>query len=130
KEQSDGCVSCHSDTDAKTMHRNPGVVIGCADCHGGDPHISGLELTPGSSEYELAKDRAHVHPENPENFPTSANPVRPYADTLKEPVEFIRFINPGDLRVAPETCGGCHAKEVYAVQRSLMTTAAMFWGGA
>ena len=31
-----GCVSCHEHTDQHTMHANPGVVIGCADCHGGD----------------------------------------------------------------------------------------------
>lgn len=130
REQSDGCVSCHIDTDAKTMHRNPGVVIGCADCHGGNPEISGAGLHPESSEYHAALNRAHVLPEHPEKFTGSGNPVRPYTDTLKEPLDFIRFINPGDLRVAPETCGGCHSKEVYAVQRSLMTTAAMFWGGA
>src|SRR5690606_26816564 len=32
-------------------------------------------------------------------------------------------------RVAPETCGGCHASTVRAVQKSLMNTSAMFWGG-
>ncbi|NBW90055.1 MAG: hypothetical protein EBR51_09170, partial [Gammaproteobacteria bacterium] len=33
--KSAGCVSCHSATDQSTMHANPGVVLGCTDCHGG-----------------------------------------------------------------------------------------------
>ena len=36
-------------------------------------------------------------------------------------------MNPGDLRVAKETCGDCHAQQVAAVPRSTMTTAAVFW---
>src|SRR5437016_12062655 len=31
-----GCISCHGNTDAATMHPNGTVRIGCADCHGGD----------------------------------------------------------------------------------------------
>jgi len=52
----------------------------------------------------------------------SANPVRPYIDWMKESKEYIRFVNPGDLRVAEETCGtaGCHSKEVRAVETSMM----------
>src|SRR4051812_859268 len=30
--KSEGCMSCHSATDRHTMHANPGVTIGCADC--------------------------------------------------------------------------------------------------
>src|SRR5260221_8757033 len=30
-----GCMSCHTATDRHTMHQNPGVVLGCTDCHGG-----------------------------------------------------------------------------------------------
>ena len=44
----------------------------------------------------------------------------------------MRFVNPGDLRVAPETCGsaGCHTSEVRAVQTSMMTTGGILWGAA
>ena len=38
-QKSAGCVSCHTATDRKTMHQNPGVVLGCADCHGGDASV-------------------------------------------------------------------------------------------
>ena len=41
-------------------------------------------------------------------------------------------MNPGDLRVAPETCGppDCHIKEVRAVQTSMMTHGGMLWEAA
>src|ERR1035438_616661 len=63
---------------------------------------------------------------------SSANPVRPFANWLKESKEYIQFVNPGDLRVAEETCGtsGCHAREVRAVQTSMMTHGAMLWQAA
>ena len=31
-EQSVGCQDCHAKTDAPSMHTNPAVQIGCADC--------------------------------------------------------------------------------------------------
>ncbi|WP_370335949.1 hypothetical protein [Parvularcula marina] len=37
--KSDGCESCHLETDRKTMHASPGVVLGCTDCHGGDASV-------------------------------------------------------------------------------------------
>ena len=49
---------------------------------------------------------------------------------LKESKEYIRFVNPGDLRVAPKTCGsaGCHVTgSVRAVRTSMMTHGAMLW---
>lgn len=127
---STGCLDCHTKTDAPTMHRNPAVQIGCAQCHGGEPNVRALGLQPESSEYQEAKNKAHVLPSHSQNWPSSANPKHSYTDLLKEPVEFVRFINPGDLRAAPSACGGCHSEITSAVKKSLMTTSAMLWGGA
>jgi len=38
-QKTSGCQSCHTTSDAKTMHANPGVVLGCTDCHGGDATV-------------------------------------------------------------------------------------------
>src|SRR3954465_13880874 len=38
-----GCGSCHSASDAATMHNSPSVVLGCVDCHGGDPKVTAAE---------------------------------------------------------------------------------------
>jgi hypothetical protein len=130
KKQSDGCISCHTTTDAFSMHKNPAVHIGCADCHGGNPEIFGSNLTPKSEGYIAKMEEAHVLPKNKELWKTSRNPENSYADLLKESYEFVKFINPGDLRVNVETCGGCHGQVVDAVPKSLMSTSAMLWGGA
>ena len=37
--KSDGCMTCHTAVDQPTMHANPAVVLGCADCHGGDAAV-------------------------------------------------------------------------------------------
>jgi cytochrome c553 len=34
--KSAGCITCHTASDAWTMHRTEGVVLGCTDCHGGN----------------------------------------------------------------------------------------------
>ena len=81
--------------------------------------------------YEQAKKQAHPQPSIPGLWRSSANPVRPFADWLKESKEYIQFVNPGDLRVAVETCGsGATRKEVRAVRTSMMTHGAMLWQAA
>jgi hypothetical protein len=130
---SSGCVSCHTSTDEPTMHPTKTVHLGCADCHGGN---SSVAITTGtalnSSEYNSAMEKAHVQPRNAA-FKNRANlPERAYTLWLRESAEYIRFVNPGDLRVASESCGatGCHAAEVRAVSTSMMTHAGFLWGAA
>jgi hypothetical protein len=126
-----GCVSCHGMTDAPTMHATGTVFISCAGCHGGNSQIqrpAGAE--PKSAAYEQARLSAHPKARRPGLWRSSANPVRPFTEWLKESQEYIRFVNPGDLRVAEETCGQCHFKEVRAVQTSMMTHGGMLWQAA
>ncbi|HTX14588.1 MAG TPA: hypothetical protein VMD77_04770, partial [Candidatus Baltobacteraceae bacterium] len=128
-----GCVSCHTTTDEPTMHPTGTVRLACIDCHGGDSNVHvAAGAKPGSAEYEDAKNRAHPKSAIAEWARSSANPVRPYTEWLRENYDYIRFINPGDLRVAPQTCGqsGCHVSEVRRVQTSMMTTGSMLWGAA
>ena len=44
----------------------------------------------------------------------------------------MRFINPGDIRVAAKTCSSsqCHDSETRAVGRSMMANGQMLWGAA
>jgi hypothetical protein len=126
-----GCLTCHITTDEPTMHATGTVHLACVDCHGGD---SSVQIAPGtassSPEYAQAKNRAHPKSSNPEFARSSANPVRSYTSWLRENYDYIRFINPGDLRVASKTCGQCHVAEVLKVQTSMMTTGALLWGAA
>jgi hypothetical protein len=128
-----GCVSCHTATEEPTMHPSKTVHIGCIDCHGGNVSIS---IVPGTSfnspEYKAAKDKAHVQPRNPFFKNSTAVPQRAFTEWLRESAEYIKFVNPGDLRVAPETCGagGCHPSETRAVSTNMMTHSGFLWGAA
>jgi hypothetical protein len=105
--------------DSLTMHDTPTVQLSCVDCHGGDGAAT-------------AKERAHVQPRFGNAWTSSANPVRSYTLLNHESPEFVRFVNPGDLRVAHLTCGtaGCHPNETAAVRKSMMTHGSMLWGAA
>ncbi len=131
--KSSGCISCHSSTDEPTMHPTKTVFLGCTDCHGGNSSIAvAASVAPKSAEYNAAKEKAHVQPRDASFKVRSALPERTYTKWLKESPEFVKFTNPGDLRVAPETCGasGCHAKEVRAASTSMMTHTGLLWGAA
>ena len=130
--KSAGCVSCHSASDALTMHVSKAVVLGCTDCHGGDASVHAPPDISAGEPYDAARDRAHVQPLYPEtwHYPSSANPKRSYTLLNHESPEFIRFVNPSDYRVAASACGACHQPIIDANVRSLMATGAMLWGGA
>jgi hypothetical protein len=131
--KSAGCYSCHTKTDAWTMHRAESVVLGCTDCHGGDPAVKLTgPYSKESKEYAAVRDKAHVLPRFPKSWywPSSANPKRTYTLLNREAPEFVRFVNPSDYRVARAACGSCHIEVIEAAERSLMATGAMLWGGA
>ena len=131
--KSSGCLTCHTDSDAPSMHASPAVQLGCTDCHGGNPAIRGNPaLGFDAAEYVAAREQAHVLPKYPHswNYPSSANPERSYTLLNKEAPEYIRFVNPGDYRVARDSCGACHMPVIEAAERSLMASGAMLFGGA
>jgi hypothetical protein len=115
--KSTGCITCHQNTG--DPHAKETVRLGCCDCHGGDPT-------------SLIKEKAHVAPRFANAWPTSANPVRSYTLLNHETPEFIRFVNPGDLRIAHISCGtaSCHPREVLQNRKSMMTHSCMLWGVA
>ncbi|HEY5072275.1 MAG TPA: hypothetical protein VII63_09610 [Caulobacteraceae bacterium] len=128
-----GCLGCHSASDASTMHRSDAVILGCADCHGGDPRVTvPAGLRPSDPRYRELRDEAHVLPRYPKawGYPSSAKPKASYTLLNREASEFVRFVNPSDYRVARLACGACHLPIIQAAERSLMATGAMFFGGA
>ncbi len=133
--QNVGCLGCHEGVEP--IHASLAVRMSCVACHGGD---SGPRrdpaILPGSPAYEQIKQRAHILPKHPEKWAgkdgkySAANPERSYTLLNEESQEFIRFVNPGDLRVAEQTCGPCHQSHVNRVKKSTMATSSIFWGAA
>jgi hypothetical protein len=131
----EGCISCHGQIEpmhkygtTETLERlkdgKDAVGLSCTACHGGNP-------------VSKVKDEAHVRPLFPREWRrdgkyTGANPERSNTLLARESWEFVRFVNPGDLRVIGKTCAGsaCHDVESKNVPRSMMTHGAMLWGAA
>ncbi|HKR59706.1 MAG TPA: hypothetical protein VJS64_08215, partial [Pyrinomonadaceae bacterium] len=142
----EGCMTCHGQIEP--MHKygptsvletldngKDAVGLTCTSCHGGNP--TARKNSNDASEVERAKRAAHVQPRFPKEWQrdgkyTGANPERTNTLLARESSEFVRFINPGDIRVAAQTCGNssCHAPEAKNVARSMMAHGAMLWGAA
>ena len=114
--KSAGCNQCHNGIEP--MHQASHVVLGCTDCHG------------GNAARGLTKEQAHILPRNREFWKTSANPPNSNVWLNHESDEFVRFMNPGDLRVAKQACGLCHGEIIRNVEHSMMNTGPMLWGAA
>ncbi|MEQ1859749.1 MAG: hypothetical protein ABMA13_07435 [Chthoniobacteraceae bacterium] len=113
-----GCKECHRTTDSHTMHASKAVVLGCTDCHSGNPKRG------------LTKEQAHILPHNPAFWVKGANPINSHALLNHESPKFIQFFNPGDLRVADITCGPCHSDIVERSRHSMMNHGGMLWNAA
>jgi hypothetical protein len=139
------CMVCHNGS-AHDDYAGPGLenphpfggaaTIRCTGCHGGDP---------------AAADplRAHVPP--PPEIGDEANQARDAhayfnrltlagLDKLADYVvggrtyaalDYLQFLNPGDLRVAGagRGCGGCHDPHAQSTTKSLLYTEVGFFGG-
>ncbi|MGE0142061.1 MAG: hypothetical protein AB7T19_02115 [Planctomycetota bacterium] len=94
----DGCIQCHAGIE--DIH--PGFKLSCVDCHGGDASATD-------------KARAHVAP--PTDLPGDERVLGP-----NYRLDWQRFQNPANLRVAATVCGDCHRELVDHVHKSLHAT--------
>jgi hypothetical protein len=137
------CMACHHGIE--DMHGSSNVVLGCADCHGGNASAALQKQFSGFGHdktiYDAFKLASHVQPLNKEFWKTSANPVESTVLLNHESPQFIQFVNPGDLRVAENACGLCHGAEAHKMgapggdmveqnTHSMMNHGAMLWGAA
>jgi hypothetical protein len=97
---SSGCLTCH--TGIEDMH--PEAELSCVDCHGGNA---------------LTRKKLEAHVRSMKEDPGDERVAHP-----KEDLAWRRFHNPMDLRVAEETCGGCHQDMVRHLVASLHGTTA------
>jgi len=129
----EGCLKCHGQIEPmhqfgptqtldKLANGKDALGLTCTACHGGNPVATD-------------KAEAHVRPRFPRVWMRDGKiriPERSGPLLNRESLEFVRFLNPGDLRVAPKTCGSseCHSSQTSAVGKSMMRHGAMLWGAA
>src|SRR5437763_1388506 len=126
----EGCLKCHAQIEP--MHRYGPTVAGALDKLDNGKDGMGLTCTAchGGNPVATTKEEAHVQPRFPREWtrdgkfriPENSGPL-----LARESSEFVRFLNPGDLRVAAKTCGSsdCHTSETANASRSMMTHGAM-----
>ena len=114
-EKSRGCLVCHEGIEKP--HASQTVQLGCVDCHGGDPTADAME-------------DAHVLSGDPARDAESTTPPSEAAQWLHLSWDYVRFVNPGDLRVAESTCGPCHPNETYNTKKSMMAHSGFLYGAA
>jgi hypothetical protein len=115
------CESAKCHVGMEPMHASTAVPpLACVDCHGGRADTTD-------------KLAAHVKARYPNQWPTTGNPIRSYTLLNRESPDYIRFRNPGDLRVADQTCGRsteCHQSILSKVKTSMMSHGTFLWGAA
>ncbi|MCA1636024.1 MAG: hypothetical protein LC802_20610 [Acidobacteria bacterium] len=113
--------------------KEPAPSEGCMKCHTGvgDPHVTKIRNGPscvdchGGSGAAATKEAAHTaKPRYPEKWHGSENPEESFTLLNKENLEWIRFVNPSDLRAASIACSKCHDTTIRSVMKSAMSTSA------
>ncbi len=107
-----GCVGCHRPLNGEGQRvgiedAHPAAPLTCIDCHGGNATAT-------------TRTEAHVSQGGGPKF--LKNLTSDELDAVSP--EYLRFINPGDLRAAAAACGaaGCHPEHVANVPLTTMAT--------
>ena len=114
------CLSCHDGVES--IHPKGGVEPdACVVCHGGDPKATEQDEAHVSVPPDWGEIRGEGLPGAPHGY------IKDMAPDQLDRIEpaYLRFINPGDVRVAEESCGPCHSGHIdYVgnVKNSVMTT--------
>ncbi len=82
--KSAACLACHRGVE--DMHNSPNVVLGCADCHGGNAAEGLIHQFAGfgkdKGKYDAFKNASHVQPLNKESGrPRRTRSSRPCCST-------------------------------------------------
>ncbi len=112
-----GCISCHEGIEP--VHNTAAIAENeCTLCHGGEG---------------AAIDKATAHVAVPANWeevrgtalpPSPVGFIKDFAPDQLDQLDpaWVRWVNPGDIRSVPETCGVCHADQAKNMPYSVMTT--------
>jgi hypothetical protein len=142
------CMRCHNGDQQGETYKGEGITnphpfgaanyLSCVNCHGGDPNAGTKETAHVPRPPAIGDDlQLQNNAESYFNFLTHAglDKVQPYNGPNGQNytgVDYLQFINPGDMRVmeAGRSCGaaGCHNGEHATwVPRGIIATEAGFY---
>jgi hypothetical protein len=131
--QDASCISCHGlKSGPETVgieNSHPWSYLGCTTCHGG----TGVDASDPERRLTMAEAHVAMPPEmatpGDQTTPRQGDYRNHYlgragVEEMAGGLAWIRFMNPGDLRVTDETCAksGCHEGATEKVKRSVMST--------
>lgn len=127
------CIRCHGlqgqAAEGGIENAHPWAYLGCVACHGG------VGVDPANPLRMMSKEESHIP--IPGEIAEAGSVTTPTETTYRNHylgragveklaggLEWVRFMNPGDLRIVDQTCakGGCHEGAGEKVRRSTMST--------
>jgi hypothetical protein len=111
----EACLSCHAGIEPAHRTFAEGE---CTICHGGDGSATAQAAAHVAIPADWEKIRGTGLPPAPYGF------IKDFAPDQLARLDpaYLRFLNPGDIRVVNETCGRCHPEHVEFMRNSVMTT--------
>ena len=140
------CMSCHNGS-SHNDYAGPGMenphpfngagTLLCTECHGGDGTGADMLASHVPPPPEIGDRDFRTHDETAYFNRLTLVGLDTYNDytvgsTTYTALDYLRFVNPGDLRVTTASlgCGSCHAPHSDLVSHSLLATSAGILSGA
>ncbi|MBK8978488.1 MAG: hypothetical protein IPM29_21530 [Planctomycetes bacterium] len=144
--EASSCMKCHNGA-AEDDYAGPGIEnphpfpgadrLSCVQCHGGDPTGTDKEsshVPPPPAIGDRDKQRSDAFAFFNKLTLTGLDKLPDYEVNGRRwtSLDFLQFVNPGDLRVVVRgrSCGVCHEAHAELVDRSLLATEAGILAGA
>ncbi len=145
---SQSCMSCHNGS-PDDDYRGPGIEnphpfgtgpeaqLLCTDCHGGNPNGADRVASHVPAPPQIGGATKQEHDRFAYFNRLTLTGIDKLPDYVVDGVtysalDYLQFINPGDLRVVDDgrSCGACHEDHVEGVGASMLATAAGMLSGA
>ncbi len=142
----ESCMTCHNASQANDYGgpglQNPHPFAGagnlrCTTCHGGNPDGEDKDASHVPRPPEIGDDQNLIDSEEAYFNRLTLTGLDKYNDyivagTTYSALDYLQFINPGDLRVVTQSrsCGICHQGHAECVAESLLATQAGIFSGA
>jgi hypothetical protein len=144
--KTESCMTCHN-ASPKNDYKGPGLPnphpfpgaanIKCSGCHGGNPKGEDQVASHVPPPPEIGDDDNLINNRNAYFNRLTLTGIDKFPDyqvngKLYSALDYLQFINPGDLRVVQDgrACGECHVPHVDDVSMSLLATEAGILSGA